>query len=147
MDSDSESDRATPRQFQPSTSTSVPKLKRTRRLELGRQNRGQESPAEQHLSKTSIQLESFKFPVSKRIMEYSKEVKSLEEEDRKQLIWDCVTCLKAECGDHVTKEQFKLASQIICAKVPVLKDIKPPHWPEDEEFHYSVSELTSLDRE
>lgn len=116
-------------------------------MELERQNRGQESPAEQDLSKPSIQLESFKFPVSKRVMQYCKEGKSLEEEDRKQLIRDCVTCLKAECGDHVTKEQFKSASQFICGKVPVLKDVKPPHWPEDEEFHYSVSDLTSSVRE
>ncbi|XP_078373918.1 uncharacterized protein LOC144657455 [Oculina patagonica] len=139
VESDSGSDRATPTQSQPSTSRSVPKLKRTHRMELERQNRGQESPAEQDLSKPSIQLESFKFPVSKRVMQYCKEGKSLEEEDRKQLIRDCVTCLKAECGDHVTKEQFKSASQFICGKVPVLKDVKPPHWPEDEEFHYSAS--------
>ena len=37
---------------------------------------------------------------SKRIMEYCKERKSLEEEDRKQLIRDCVTCLKAECSNQ-----------------------------------------------
>ena len=36
-----------------------------------------------------------------------------------------MTCLKAECGDHITKEQFKLASQIICDRVPVLEDVKP----------------------
>lgn len=52
-----------------------------------------------------------------------------------------MTCLKAECGDHMTKEQFKLASQIIYNKVPVLKDVKPLNWLKDEEFDSSVSDL------
>ena len=52
-----------------------------------------------------------------------------------------MTCLKAECGDHITKERFKLASQIICDRVPVLKDVKPLDWPKDEEFNSSVSDL------
>ena len=64
-------------------------------MELGRLNRGQESTAEQDLSNPSIQLESFKFPVSICIIKYCKG-KSLAE-GRKKLIWDYVTCLKAEC--------------------------------------------------
>ena len=116
--------------------------KRTHRMELDGQSSSHQSQA-QSLSKASSQLELFKFPVSKRILEYSKKGKSLEEEDRKQLIRDCVTCLKAECGDHITKEQFKLASQIICNKVPVLKDIQPLNWPSDVEFDFTVSDLCS----
>ena len=116
----------------------VPKLKRTHRVELKEQSSSCQSQA-QSLRKSTNQLESFKFPVSKRILEYSKKGKPLEEEDRKELIRDCVTCLKAECGDHITKEQFKLASQIICDKVPVLKDVEPINWPEDEEFDSTVS--------
>ena len=118
----------------------VPKLKRTHQLKLEGQSSNRQSQA-QSLSKSSNQLESFKFPVSRRILWYSKKGKPLEEEDRKQLIRDCVTCLKAECGDHITKEQFKLASQIICDRVPVLEDVKPLDWPKDEEFNSSVSDL------
>ena len=120
--------------------TQVPKLKRTHRMQpTGKSSSGQsQGPS---LSKSSSQLESFKFPVSKRILEYSKKGKPLEEEDRKELIRDCVTCLKAECGEHITKEQFKLASQLICEKVPVLKDVKPLSWPKDEEFDSTVSDL------
>ena len=57
-----------------------------------------------------------------------------------------MTCLKAECGDIITKEQFKLASRIICNKVPVLKDVKPLNWPKDEEFDFTVSGLCSSAR-
>ena len=117
----------------------VPKLKRTHRMEPSKQSSSCQSQGQS--SKCSSQLESFKFPVSKRILEYSKKGKPLEEEDRKQLIRDCVTCLKAECGDHITKEQFKLASQMICDIVPVLKDVKPLNWPKDEEFDSTVSDL------
>ena len=118
----------------------VPKLKRTHRMVLEGQSSSHQSQA-QSLSKSSNQLESFKFPISRRISEYSKKGKALEEEDRKQLIRDCVTCLMTECGDHVTKEQFKSASQIICNKVPVLKDVEPLNWPKDVEVDSSVSDL------
>ena len=120
----------------------VPTLKRTHHLKLEGQSSSRQSQA-QSLTKTSNQLESFKFPVSKRILEYSKKGKPFEEEDRKQLIRDCVTCLKAECWDHITKGQFKLASQIICNKVPMLKDVKPLNWPRDVEFDFTVSDLRS----
>ena len=143
MDSGSEveSDSASPALTQSSTSK-VPKLKRSRRMELAEQNRAKgvsKSPT-QDLSKSSTQLDdTFKFPVSKRIMDCVKEGKSLENKDRKQLIRDCVTCLKAEWGEHINKEQFKLASQMICSKVPVLKDVRPPSWLENEEFCHYVS--------
>ena len=119
----------------------VPKLKRTHRiLELEGKSSSRQSQG-QSLSRSSNQLESFKFPVSKRILEYSKKGKSLEEEDRKQLIRDYGTCLMAECGDYITKEQFKLASKMVCDKVPVLKDVKPLNWPRDVKFHSTVSDL------
>ena len=110
-------------------------------MELQGQSSSRQSQAQSSSSKSSNQLQSFKFPISRRILEYSKKGKVLEEEDRKQLIRDCMTCLMAECGDHVTKEQFKLASQIICDKVPVLKDVEPLNWPKDVEFDSSVSDL------
>lgn len=89
----------------------------------------------------SSQLQGFKFPVSKSMMDCSKMGMPLQEEDRKQLIRDCVSCLKAVCGDHVSKDQFRVASQMICSKVPVLRDVKPPSWPANEEFHYYVSQV------
>ena len=49
----------------------VPKLKRTHRMGVQGQSSSHQSQA-QSLSKSSNQLESFKFPISKRILEYSK---------------------------------------------------------------------------
>ena len=86
-------------------------------------------------------LNEFKFPISEVIKRCVQEGQPLiPEGERKQLIRDCVSCLRAVCGEHITKDQFTLASKMICKKVPCLKDQQPPNWSlNSTNFPYWVS--------
>ena len=66
------------------------------------------------------------------------------DDERCQLIRECVTCLQAEYGEVIPNDAFKMASKLICAEVPVLKDVEPPSWPGDVKFEYWVNTDTFL---
>lgn len=108
----------------------VPKLKRIRSLKKGPQAKKIAISTAQ-TQPSSVDLKSVRFPLSPETRECVKKGKPVPDEERCQLIWECVTCLKAQYGEFVPNDAFKMASRIICAEAPVLKDIETPHWPED----------------
>ena len=82
--------------------------------------------------------QDFKLPITAKIKECVKENTALDEATRKQLIWETVTCVAAYVGKRVTSKHFEDAAKQLCDAVPLLKDTKPPSWPEDVEFDYWV---------
>lgn len=59
----------------------------------------------------------------------------LDDANRRQLIRDCVTCLEAHVDcKHLTSEHFTEVAKQLCESVPLLRDEKPIHWPDDIEF-------------
>lgn len=81
----------------------------------------------------------FKIAISDAVKKCIEKNSFLDDVSRRQLIRDCVTCLKAHSGEHLTGEHFTEAAQLLCKEVPVMRDEKPPLWPEDVEFEYWVS--------
>lgn len=81
----------------------------------------------------------FKLPISDVVKKFVAEKTFLDDATRRQLIRDCVTCLKAYSGERLTCEHFTEAAKALWQEVPVLKDERPSPWPEDVEFEYSVS--------
>ena len=104
----------------------VPKLKRMRSLKEGPEAKKIALSTAQ-IKPSDVDLKSFKFPISSVIRECVKKGKPVPDEERCQLIRECVTCLKAQYGEVIPNDAFKMASKMICAEVPVLKDIKPPY--------------------
>lgn len=50
-----------------------------------------------------------------------------------------VTCVQAYVGEHVNSKHFEEAAKQLCEKVPLLRDVKPPLWPDEIEFSYWAS--------
>ena len=103
----------------------VPKLKRIRSLKKGPQAKKIALSTAQ-TQPSSVDLKSVRFPLSPETRECVKKGKPVPDEERCQLIRECVTCLKAHYGEFVPNDAFKLASRIICAEAPMLKDIETP---------------------
>lgn len=120
----------------------LPRLKRTKALKHRPKAKKIALSAAQD-KPTDVNLKSFKFPISADITECVKKGQPVPDEQRCQLIRECVTCLKAEYGEVIPNDAFKMASKMICADVPVLKDVEPPSWPEDVKFEYWVSSVSS----
>ena len=83
-------------------------------------------------------MRDFKLPISDAVKKFVAEKTFLDDATRRQLIRDCVTCLKAYSGERLTSEHLTEAAKALCQEVPVLKDERPPLWPEDVEFEYWV---------
>ena len=88
---------------------------------------------------SSVDVKSFKFPVSPELKKYVKKGEPIPDNLRCELIRECVTCLKAQYGEAIPNDAFKMASKLICAEVPELADVQPPNWPEGVKFEYWVS--------
>lgn len=110
-------------------SQALPALKRTRLWN---------SPPEKK-EKHCLLGDDFKFPISSKVKKCVEEKTPLDDNLRRQLIRECVTCLQAYVGDSLTSEHVTEASKKLCKVVPLLKDEKPPLWPEDLEFQYWVN--------
>ncbi|XP_031549050.1 uncharacterized protein LOC116286638 [Actinia tenebrosa] len=82
---------------------------------------------------------NFTFPLSEGVKKCVKSKIPLNDKLRRELIRDCVTCLKASVGEGINTNHVNEAAKIICKEVPVMKDEKPPLWPEDMEFPYWAS--------
>lgn len=93
---------------------------------------------------SSVDVKSFKFPVSPELKKYVKKGEPIPENLRCELIRECVTCLKAQYGEAIPNDAFKMASKLICAEVPELADVQPPNWPEGVKFEYWTSVLYTL---
>ena len=92
-----------------------------------------------HIQPSSVDLKSFKFPMSPELKEYVKKGEPVPDNLRCELIRECVTCLKAENGESIPNDAFKVASKLICVEVPELADVQPPNWPKGVKFEYWVS--------
>lgn len=88
-----------------------------------------------------VDLKSFKFPMSPELKECVKKGGPVPDHLRRQLVRECVTCLKAECVESILNDAVKIASKVICAEVPKLKDVQPPRWPEGVKFEYWVNTM------
>lgn len=113
-------------QSQPSPS--VPALKRTKPREF----------PEPSVKRVKLLGQDFKLPITAKIRECVKQNTALDEATRKQLIRETVTCVAAYVGERVTSKHFEDAAKQLCEAVPLLKDAKPPLWPEEVEFDYWV---------
>lgn len=82
--------------------------------------------------------ENFKIPISDAVKKSVADNSFLDDATRRQLIRDCITCLKANYGEHLSSELFTEAAKHLCQEVPVLQDEKLPLWPENIEFQYWV---------
>lgn len=87
----------------------------------------------------SLLGQDFKFPISAKVKECVKKKISLDDNSRKQLIRESVTCLQANAGERITSKHFEEAAKQLCNEVPILMDEKPPLWPDEIEFQYWVS--------
>lgn len=94
------------------------------------------------LQPSSVDLKSFKFPISPELKEYVKKGESVPDNLRCELVRKCVTCLKAEYGEFIPSDAFKMASKLICAEVPELADVQPPNWPKGVKFEYWVNTMS-----
>lgn len=119
----------------------LPKLKSANRTELA--DTGSTAKAKASCSTANSsgngKLSGFHFPITKEVKKCVQEGRPLRDEERRQLIRECVTCLQATVGEVITNPDFQEASKIICEQIPILKDPEPPHWPNDMEFPYWVS--------
>lgn len=86
--------------------------------------------------------QDFKLPISSKVNEFVQQNRSLDESTRRQLIRETVTCVQAYVGEHVSSNHFEEAAKQLCEKVPLLRDVKPPLWPDEIEFSYWVCILT-----
>ena len=50
----------------------------------------------------------------------------LDESVRRQLIRETVTCVQAYVGEHVNSKSFEEVAKLLCEKVPLLRDERPP---------------------
>ena len=82
--------------------------------------------------------QDFKLPISSKVNEFVQQNRSLDESTRRQLIRETVTCVEA----YVSSKHFEEAAKQLCEKVPLLRDVKPPLWPDEIEFSYWVCILT-----
>lgn len=113
----------------------VPKLKRKRSLQRGPQAKKMCLSTAQ-TQPSSVDLKSCRFPQSPEKKECLKKGKPVPDGDKRQLLTECVLCLKTGNREFITSNAFKLACKMICAEVPVLKDIEPP---EDVNSEYQVN--------
>jgi len=84
---------------------------------------------------------NFKLPISAKVIECVQKKIQLDDSDRRQLIRESVTCLHIQpyLGDqHISSSCFEEAVKLLCDKVPLLRDEKPPLWPNNLEFQYWV---------
>ncbi|XP_068756774.1 uncharacterized protein [Montipora capricornis] len=86
--------------------------------------------------------QDFKLPISSKVNEFVQQSRSVDESTRRQLIRETVTCVQAYVGEHVSSKHFEEAAKQLCEKVPLLRDEKPPLWPDEIEFSYWVCILT-----
>lgn len=119
----------------------VPKLKRMSSIVQGRKAK-KIAVSTAQIQPNSVDLKSFKFPMSPELKECVKKGGPVPDHLRRQLVRECVTCLKAECGESIPNDAFKIVSKVICAEVPKLKDIQPPRWPEGVKFEYWVNTMS-----
>ena len=91
---------------------------------------------------SSVDQKSFKFPMSPELKEYVKKGESVPDNLRCELTRECMTCLKAEHGESIPNDAFKMASKLICAEVPELANVQPPNWPKDVKFEYWVNTMS-----
>lgn len=94
------------------------------------------------LHASSVDLKSFKFPISPELKENVKKGDPVPDNLRCELVRECVTCLKAEYGEFIPNDAFKMASKLICAEVPELADVQPPNWPKGVKFEYWVNTMS-----
>ena len=113
-------------QSQPSPA--VPALKRTKPREF----------PEPTVERVKLLGQDFKVPIRAKILQCVKLNAALDEATRKQLIRETVTCVATYVGERVTCKHFEDAAKQLCDAVPLLKDAKPPLWPEEVEFDYWV---------
>ena len=111
---------------------SMPVLKRTKPREF----------PEPPKKKVKHLAQDFKLPISSKVNEFVQQSRSLDESTRRQLIRETVTCVQAYVGEHVSSKHFEEAAKQLCEKVPLLRDEKPPLWPDEIEFSYWACILT-----
>lgn len=115
------------------SASDLPALKRTKQREFVHN-----VPAKK--AKYSLLETDFKLPISAEVKECVQKKIPLDNSDRRQLIRESVTCLQAYVGDqHISSSCFEEATKQLCDKVPLLRDEKPPLWPNNLEFQYWVS--------
>ena len=76
----------------------------------------------------------FRFPIPQ---EFSSGRRPAPAEVNK-FIRECVTCLQAQEGVTLGTETLLMGAQVICTRVPILRDPKPPGFPKDKMFPYWV---------
>ena len=83
-----------------------------------------------------VLLQDFKLPSSANVRESVQLNISLDEATRRELIRETVTCVSAHVGVSVIPKHFEEVAKQLFEKVALLKDEKPPLWPEEVEFPY-----------
>ena len=83
-----------------------------------------------------VLLQDFKLPSSANVRESVQLNISLDEATRRELIRETVTCVSAHVGVSVIPKHFEEVAKQLREKVALLKDEKPPLWPEEVEFPY-----------
>ena len=120
---------------QATSASNLPALKRTKPREYNVQKTVQAKKA-----KCCLLEKDFKLPISAKVKECVQKKIPLDDNDRRQLIRESVTCLQAYVGDQqISSSHFEEAAKKLCDKVPLLRDEKPPLWCDDIEFQYWVS--------
>lgn len=76
----------------------------------------------------------FRFPIPQ---EFSSGRRPAPAEVNK-FIRECVACLQAQEGITLGTETLRMGAQVICTRVPILRDPKPPGFPKDKMFPYWV---------
>ena len=76
----------------------------------------------------------FRFPIPQ---EFSSGRRPAPAEVNK-FIRECVACLQAQEGITLGTETLRMGAQVICTRVPILQDPKPPGFPKDKMFPYWV---------
>jgi len=84
----------------------------------------------------------YNFPISKEMCTCEEKRIFPSKSLRTSLIRDCYTCLLATVGSTPRDKDLEQAAKQICQKLTILKDPKPPAWPEDKVFNEWVSNKT-----
>jgi len=72
------------------------------------------------------------------MQKFNKEGKYPNDRCYRRTIRNATACLQALIGENISTADSTIAAQIICDKLPVLKDPAPGHFPSHKQFPYWV---------
>ena len=85
----------------------------------------------------------YQFPISREMRKCEDEKVYPSSTLRSALIRDAYTCVSAAVGCEPRDDVLQDAAKQICKRLSILKDPKPPAWPDDKEFNEWVNILLS----